>query len=54
MGSILGIGNGILFTILPGSGTPPTPPQFLITETGFIPAPDDQIVTEGGVNMIAE
>tara|TARA_R100001224_G_scaffold109612_1_gene87179 strand:+ start:128 stop:292 length:165 start_codon:yes stop_codon:yes gene_type:complete len=54
MGSIIGIGNGILFTILPGSGTPPSPPQFLITETGFLPAPDDQIVTEAGVNMIEE
>jgi len=53
MGSIIGIGNGILFTILPGSGTPPTP-NFLITETGFLPAPDDQIITEAGVNMIAE
>lgn len=53
MGSIIGIGNGILFTILPG-GTPPTPPQFLITETGFIPAPDDQIITEAGDDMISE
>jgi len=53
MGSIIGIGNGILFTILPG-GTPPAPPNFLITETGFLPAPEDQIVTEAGVDMIAE
>ncbi len=53
MGSIIGIGNGILFTILPG-GTPPTPPDYLITETGFLPAPDDQIITEGGDFMIAQ
>ncbi len=53
MGSIIGIGNGILFTIMSG-GTPPTPPQFLITETGFLPAPDDQIITEGGDFMIAQ
>jgi len=52
MGSIIGIGNGILFTIKPGGSTPT--PNFLITETGFLPAPDDQIVTETGVDMIAE
>lgn len=52
MGTIIAIGNAILTTIQSGTGSVPTL-NFLITETSFTPA-DDQIVTEAGVNLIAE